>query len=114
MGQRKIAIHRSQVTTPSLRQHMPYVPDRTTSTDFAYESIWGDLCIIKSRQLAMAYLVGEKELIRGESERAPNTRETGSGVCIHIYIYIYIYLCVILHSNDSMRMLRHHVVDHLP
>ena len=24
---------------------------------------------------------------------------------------IYIYLCVILHGNDSMRMLRHHVVD---
>ncbi len=30
------------------------------------------------------------------------------------YIYIYIHLCVILHSNHSMRMLRYHMVDHLP
>jgi hypothetical protein len=45
-------------------------------------------------------------VIWGEPERAPNTRETGSGV----YIYLFIYLCVILHSNDSMRMLRHHVL----
>ena len=52
-------------------------------------------------------------LIRGEPERAPNTREARSGVYIYIYIYIYIfiYLCVILHGNDSMHMLRHHVVD---
>ena len=27
------------------------------------------------------------------------------------YIYIFIYLCVILQGNDSMLMLRHHVVD---
>ena len=50
---------------------------------------------------------GLAEFIRGKPERAPNTRETGSGV----YIYIYIYLCAILHGNDSMRMLRHHMVD---
>ena len=46
-------------------------------------------------------------LIRGEPERAPNTRETGSGV----HIYLYIYLCVILHGNDLMRMLNHHVLE---
>ena len=44
-------------------------------------------------------------IIRGEPEQAPNTRETGSGV----YIYIYIYLCMILHGNDLMCMLKHHV-----
>ena len=33
-------------------------------------------------------------IIRGEPERAPNTRETGSGVYIYIYIYIFIYLFV--------------------
>ena len=50
-------------------------------------------------------------LIRGEPERAPNTRETGSGV--YIYIYLFIYLCVILHAhgNDLMRMLNHHVLE---
>ena len=42
-------------------------------------------------------------IIRGEPERAPNTRETGSGV--YIFIYIFIYLYVILHSNDLLRML---------
>ena len=52
------------------------------------------------------------DIIWGEPERAPNTRETGSGV--YIYVYIYIYLCVILHSNNSIRMLRHHMVDCLP
>ena len=31
-------------------------------------------------------------IIQGEPERAPNTRETGSGVCIYIYIYIYIFI----------------------
>ena len=50
-------------------------------------------------------------VIRGEPERAPNTRETGSGVYIYIYIYLFIYLCMILQGNDSMRMLRYHVVD---
>ena len=30
-------------------------------------------------------------VIRGEPERAPNTRETGSGVYIYIYIYIICY-----------------------
>ena len=31
-------------------------------------------------------------IIRGEPERAPNTRETGSGVYIYIYIYIYLFV----------------------
>ena len=31
-------------------------------------------------------------LIRGEPERAPNTRETGSGVYIYIYIFIYLFV----------------------
>ena len=48
-------------------------------------------------------------IIRGEPERAPNTRETGSGV--YIFIYLYIYLCVILYGNDQMRMLNHHVLE---
>ena len=26
-------------------------------------------------------------------------------------VYIYIYLCVILHGNDLMRMLNHHVLE---
>ena len=43
------------------------------------------------------------EIIRGEPERAPNTRETGSGV------YLFIYLYVILHGNDLMCMLKQHV-----
>ena len=43
-------------------------------------------------------------IIRGEPDRSPNTRETEA-------VYIDIYLCMILHGNDSMRMLRHHVVD---
>ena len=30
-------------------------------------------------------------IIRGEPERAPNTRETGSGV--YIYIFIYLFIC---------------------
>ena len=42
-------------------------------------------------------------IIWGEPEQAPNTRETGSGV------YLFIYLYVILHGNDLMRMLKHHV-----
>ena len=34
-------------------------------------------------------------IIRGEPERAPNTRDTGSGfICIYIYIYIYIFVCL--------------------
>ena len=33
-------------------------------------------------------------IIRGEPERAPNTRETGSGVYIYIFIYLFIYLFV--------------------
>ena len=34
-------------------------------------------------------------IIRGEPERAPNTRGTGSGfICMYIYIYIYIYICI--------------------
>ena len=51
-----------------------------------------------------------RALIRGEPEQAPNIRETGSGVYIYIYS-IFIYLCVILHGNDLMRMLNHHVLE---
>ena len=29
----------------------------------------------------------------------------------YINLFLFIYLCVILHGNDSMRMLKHHVVD---
>ena len=29
-------------------------------------------------------------VIRGEPERAPNTRETGSGVYIYIFIYLFV------------------------
>ena len=37
----------------------------------------------------------EELVIRGEPERAPNTRDTGSGfICIYIYIYIYIFVCL--------------------
>ena len=50
-------------------------------------------------------------VIRGEPERAPNTQETGSGVYIFYLLYLYIYLCVILHSNDLMCMLNHHVLE---
>jgi hypothetical protein len=49
-------------------------------------------------------------LIRGEPERAPNTQESGSSVYLYIYIHIYINLYVILHSNDSMLILRQHVL----
>ena len=59
---------------------------------------------------AQMMMVGIIIIILGEPERVPNTRETGSG----IYIFIFMYLCVILHSNDSMPMLRHDVVDCLP
>ena len=31
-------------------------------------------------------------MIRGEPERAPNTRETGSGVYIYIYLFIYLFV----------------------
>ena len=50
-------------------------------------------------------------IIRGEPKRAPNTRETGSGEYIYNILYLFIYLCVILHGNDLMHMLRHHVID---
>ena len=50
-------------------------------------------------------LCTQMHIIRGKPERAPNTQETGSGV------YICIYLCVILHSNDTMCMLKHHMLD---
>ena len=50
------------------------------------------------------------DIIRGEPEWAPNTREIVSGVYIYIYLYIYL-LCVILHSNGLMRMLNHHVLE---
>ena len=39
-------------------------------------------------------------------ERALNTREPEA-----VYIYTFIYLCVILHSNDLMRMLKHHMLE---
>ena len=47
-----------------------------------------------------------KFIIQGEPEQAPNTRETGRG----IYIYFF-YLCMILHGNDPMRMLNHHMLE---
>ena len=60
-------------------------------------------------------------VIHKEPERAPNTRETGSSVYIYIFIYlythiyiyihIYIFLCMILHGNDLMRILNHHVLE---
>ena len=49
-------------------------------------------------------------IIRGEPEQAPNTRETGSSV-LYIIIYLFIYLCVVLHGNDLMRMLNHHLLE---
>ena len=56
--------------------------------------------------------LGKLNMIWGEPKRAPNTRETGSGVYIYIYIYIYLFiLCVILHGNDLMRMLNHHALE---
>ena len=47
-------------------------------------------------------------IIRGEPEQASNTQETGSG---SIHIYIFIYLWVILHGNDLMHMLKHHLLE---
>ena len=35
-------------------------------------------------------------------------------IYIYLFLCLFIYLCVILRSNNSMRMLRHHVVDRLP
>ena len=43
-------------------------------------------------------------IIRGEPERALNAKEPEA-------VYIYIYLCMILHGNDPMRMLNHHVLE---
>ena len=42
-------------------------------------------------------------IIRGEPERAPNTRDTGSGfICIYIYIYyIYLYVCGVIISMSK-------------
>ena len=50
-----------------------------------------------------------RAVIRGEPEQTLNTQETGSSV--YVYIYIFIYLCVILHGNDLMCTLKHHVYD---
>ena len=44
--------------------------------------------------------------IRGEPERAPNTRGTGSGF-ICIYIYIYMYVCgVVISVRRELNLLR--------
>ena len=45
-------------------------------------------------------------IIRGEPERAPNTRDTGSGfICIYIYNiiykYIYLYVCGVIISMSK-------------
>ena len=46
----------------------------------------------EKRERLHAEYIAQLIIIRGESERAPNTRETGSGfICIHI---IYIFVCL--------------------
>ena len=69
-------------------------------------SLWArELVVIQARMCQSG--VAKVLKVMGQ-HLAANTQETGSGVYIY---YIFIYLCVILHGNDSMRMLRHHVVD---
>ena len=46
-------------------------------------------------------------LIRGEPERAPNTRETGSGVYIYIYIYIYLFIYLFVRDLAWQRLNAH-------
>ena len=53
--------------------------------------------------LLVNIIVIRSSIVRGE----PRIHEKPEAV------YIIIYLCMILHSNDSMRMLRHRVVDRL-
>ena len=55
--------------------------------EFRFE--YQGMCICYSFFLATLEFVDHSLLlIRGEPERAPNTRETGSGVYIYIYLFV--------------------------
>ena len=63
-------------------------------------------------RLFWAHALNRQYLITGRKHALIKKYVLNKDVRLLTRLYgIYIYLCVVLHGNDSMHMLRHHVVD---